>query len=187
MKMSKVAKMIGVDRRTIYNWVTHKSLEKFFSEDARNEGDRQLSEHDIFIANTINHLRRSITTDWNEIAEQLESGYIITDLSVGAAEVDTGKTPLQQFTRTLAIAQERDLAIKQLEVVQEKLQGIEELHKAEISEVRQQYEEKLNEEQQVRIKEIERLMREASERESKLSRELGKLEAKLELLQDEDK
>jgi DNA-binding transcriptional MerR regulator len=203
MKMSKVAKMVGVDRRTIYNWVTHKSLEKLFSKDARNSGKRYFNEEDIFIVNTIHHLRQNVTDNWEKIAEQIESGYIITDLSIGAVDVDTGKTPLQQFTRTLAIAQERDLAIQQLEEVQEKLEElaenhkaeikaiesehkvevktIESDHKAEIKAIESEYKAEIKEERQQSIGEI----RKAAERESKLSRELGKLEAKLELLQEQ--
>jgi len=183
MKMSKVAKMIGVDRRTIYNWVTHESLLHLFSEGARNEGDRELDEQDIFVVNTINHLRQNVTTDWEEIAEKIEEGYQVTELSIGATDVDTGKTPLQQFTRTLALAQERDAALKQLEEVRRELSEIEAHHEQKLDEVRQYYEEKLSEEQERRRAEVERLMREASEREGKLQRELGKLEAMLEMLQ----
>ena len=186
MKMSKVAKMIGVDRRTIYNWVTHELLSHLFSERARNEGDRDLDEQDIFVVNTINHLRQNVTTDWEEIAEKIEDGYQVTDLSIGAIEVDTGKTPLQQFTRTLAVAQERDVALKQLEEARQELEEIETRYEKKLQEVRQQYEEKLGDEQQRRREEVERLMREASEREGKLQRELGKLEAMLEMLQDQD-
>jgi len=47
--------------------------------------------------------------------------------------------------------------------------------------IRQQYEDRLNSEQQRSHDEIKRLMREASEREGKLQRELGKLEAMLEI------
>lgn len=178
--------MVGVDRRTIYNWVTHESLEHLFSERARNEGDRELNEQDIFVVNTINHLRQNVTTDWEEIAEKIEEGYQVTDLSIGAVDVDTGKTPLQQFTRMLAIAQERDIAIKQLEEVRKELREIETHYETKFDELRQQYEKKLGEEQQRRREEVERLMRDASEREGKLQRELGKLEAMLEILKDDE-
>lgn len=181
MKMSKVAKMIGVDRRTVYNWVMHESLTHLFSPGALNEGDRDLSENDIFVVNTVNYLRQNITTDWDEIARQIEDGYRITDLSISATEVDTGKTPLQQFTRTLAIAQERDLALKQLEEIKKELNETQANYELKLEELRQQYEDRLNSEQQRSHDEIKRLMREASEREGKLQRELGKLEAMLEI------
>jgi|GEM_PF-910145 len=184
MKMSKVAKMIGVDRRTIYNWVTHESLSHLFSESARNEGDRDLDEQDIFVVNTINHLRQHVTNDWEEIAEKIEDGYQITDLSIGATEVDTGKTPLQQFTRTLAIAQERDAALKQLEEAQKELREIEDRYENKLDQLREQYEARLEEERKRSREdaeherkhsrdEMERLLREIAE----LRYEIGKLES----------
>jgi DNA-binding ferritin-like protein len=184
MKMSKVAKMIGVDRRTIYNWVTHESLEHLFSEGAKNEGDRELSEQDIFVINTINYLRQNMTTDWDEIAERIEEGYQVTDLSIGAVDVDTGKTPLQQFTRTLAIAQERDAALKQLEEAQKELREIETRYETKLDELRDHYEAKLEEERKrgredvieerkQSREEMERLLREIAE----LRYEIGKLES----------
>jgi hypothetical protein len=148
MKMSKVAKMIGVDRSTIDNWIKRKDLEKFFSDNARNKGSRDLIEQDIFVANTINHLRKTFSSEWGEIAEELERGYLVTDLSIGAAEVDTGTTPVQQFTRSLAIAQERDLAIKQTAELQERFEAIEGVHKREVSDLRKEYEDKLDEKEQ---------------------------------------
>jgi len=183
MKMSKVAKMIGVDRRTIYNWVTHESLSHLFSESARNEGDRELDEQDIFVVNTINHLRQNVTTDWEEIAEKIEEGYQVTDLSIGATDVDTGKTPLQQFTRALAIAQERDAALKQLEEAQKELREIEDRYETKLDQLREQYEARLEEERKRAREdvehergrsreEMERLFREIAE----LRYEIGKLE-----------
>lgn len=184
MKMSKVAKMIGVDRRTIYNWVTHESLSHLFSEGARNEGDRELDEQDIFVVNTINHLRQNVTTDWQEIAEKIEEGYQVTDLSIGATNVDTGKTPLQQFARTLAIAQERDAALKQLEEAQKELREIEDRYETKLDQLREQYEARLEEERKRAREdvehergrsreEMERLLREIAE----LRYEIGKLES----------
>ena len=184
MKMSKVAKMIGVDRRTIYNWVTHESLSHLFSEGARNEGDRELDEQDIFVVNTINHLRQNVTTDWEEIAEKIEEGYQVTDLSIGATDVDTGKTPLQQFTRALAIAQERDAALKQLEEAQKEHSEIEGRYETKLDQLREQYEARLEEERKRAREdvehergrsreEMERLLREIAE----LRYEIGKLES----------
>lgn len=184
MKMSKVAKMIGVDRRTIYNWVTHQSLEHLFSEAARNEWDRDLDENDIFVINTINHLRQNVTTDWEKIAEKIEEGYQYTDFSIGAVDVDTGKTPLQQFTRALAVAHERDVALRKLEEVQKQLQEIEARHEARVDHLREQYEAKVEEERRRAkedvegerkrsMQEMERLLREIAD----LRYQIGRLES----------
>lgn len=163
MRMSKVAKLVGVDRRTIYNWITHESLSHLFSEEAKQEGDRDLSEKDIFVINTIHHLRKTLTNEWKEIAEKIESGYQVTELSVGASDVDTGKTPLQQFTRTLTIAQERDAALEQLESARQELKAM-----------REHYEKRLEEERSRGETRAEKLLREIAE----LRYEIGKLEEK---------
>jgi hypothetical protein len=193
MKMSKVAKMVGVNRRTILNWVTHKSLVAFFSAEARNEGDRELDEKDIFIINTIKDLRDNTTRDWEKIAQKIHDGYLVTDLSISAVEVDTGKTPLQQFTRTLAIAQERDLVVKQLEDVQGKLEVIEEIHKKEIRDLTTAHKAELKEEQQSKIdlmqassERLHEATKESSERENQLHNKIGQLEAELKFLKPDD-
>jgi DNA-binding transcriptional MerR regulator len=182
MKMSKVAKMVGVDRRTIYNWVTHKSLESLFSEGARNEGDRELNESDIFVVNTINYLRQNITTDWKEIAERIEDGYQVTELSIASMDVDTGKTPLQQFTRALSIAQERDSALKQLSEAQKELKEIDGRYETKLTELRDRYEVKLDDERKRSRSEMERLLREIAE----LRYEIGKLESNSPQPKDKD-
>lgn len=187
MKMSKVAKMIGVDRRTIFNWVTNENLEHLFSQGARNEGDRELDEQDIFVINTINHLRQHITTDWKEIAEKIESGYQVTDLSIGAVDVDTGKTPLQQFTRTLAIAQERDMALQQLEEARNELAQMKERNQERMEQLRDQYEKKLDRERQRAKEDLENERQQGREQIEKLFREIAELRYEIGKLENQSK
>ena len=175
MKMSKVAKMIGVDRRTIYNWVTNEHLTHLFSAGARNEGARDLNEQDIFAVNTINHLRQNVTTDWEEIAQKIDDGYQVTDLSIAAVDVDTGKTPLQQFARTLAIAQERDTALQQLVEAQQELEEIESRYETKLDEQKQQYEARLEEERQRAREDIDHERKRSREEMERLFREIAEL------------
>lgn len=160
MKLSKVGKMIGVSRRTVYNWVTHPSLEQFFSEEARKEGDRDLDEEDVLLIMTIKFLRDRVTTDWEEIAEKLEGGFRESNLSVGALEVDTGMTPLALMERNLILRQERDEALRQRDEAKGEIETIRVSHASE----------------------KERLMREIAE----LNREIGRLEARLEIATKND-
>ena len=185
MKMSKVAKMIGVDRRTIYNWVNHKALEHLFSEAARNEWDRDLDEHDIFVVNTINHLRQNVTTDWEKIAEKIEEGYQYTDFSIGAVDVDTGKTPLQQFTRALAIAHERDVALQKLEEVQKQLQEMEGRYEARLDHLREQYEAKVEEERRRAKEDVETERKRSMQEMERLLREIADLRYQIGRLESE--
>lgn len=178
MRLSKVAKLIGIDRKTIDNWINHDALNHLFSSESKKEGDRDVSESDIFTLNTIHYLRKNITTDWKEIAEKIEGGYQVTDLSIGATDVDVGKTPLQQFTRTLTIVQERDAALKRLAEVEEEMEQMREDHKRELEQERQASKKELeNEREKSEIAKgqlMERLLREIAE----LRYEIGKLEEK---------
>jgi hypothetical protein len=183
MKLAKVAKMIDADRRTVYNWVTDPMLKRFFSDSSQDEGDRELDEQDVIVANTIRFLRKDRTTTFEEIAKKLESGYRNTDLALGAVTVDTGKTPLQQFTRTLTVVQERDEAQKQLAEAERELVEAEARHGRELKELKENYEQRLDDErQQNRLtleaererynNKTESLLREIAE----LKYEIGKLE-----------
>lgn len=106
MKMGKVAKMIGVDRATVFNWIERPELKHLFSDDAKQGGDRELNENDIFILNTVNHMREYETKNWKEIAAKIEGGYVFHDMSLASADVDTGKTPVQQFSRTMQLSEQ---------------------------------------------------------------------------------
>jgi len=172
MKMSKVAKMVGVDRRTIYNWVQHPSLHHLFSKAAINEGDRELDERDIFVINTIAYLREHKVTEWGEIAKRIEDGYVVTGLPVSAAEVDTGRTPLQQYTYSAETKMQLDAANKRIIQLEDM-----------ILELKVEHRDELEAERQERSEEKEKLLREMGEREGKLLREIGQLEMKIQMLQ----
>jgi hypothetical protein len=183
MKLSKVAKMIGTDRRTVYNWILNPAIKRFFSDAALNEGDRELDERDIISVNTIAYLRKNVTTDWDEIAQKLEDGYTYSDLSIASVEVDTGKTPLQQFTRSLAIAQERDEALKQLEEAQKELAKIEELHGKEIHQLKSGYEQQLKDERERSKEDLQAQQQKYESKTEALLREIAELKFELGRLQ----
>lgn len=184
MRMSKVAKMVGISRRTIYNWIAHESLSHLFSQDAKREGERELNERDVFVINTIHHLRQHVTTDWDEVAQKIEDGYLVTDLSIGATDVDTGKTPIQQFTRTITIAQERDAALKQLEEAQIELKAMEESHEAEIERLRQEHREQLQEERDRGLERYESERERSDQRTDRLMREIAELKYEIGKLEE---
>ena len=76
MKTGKVADMLGVDQKTILNWVDRSDFEKFFSADARGKGrtmGRSFDETEIVILNTI-RVERQKNTDWTDIARLLDDG-----------------------------------------------------------------------------------------------------------------
>lgn len=166
--LSTVGKMVGVSRKTVFNWIEHPSLKHLFSEEAKNDGNRIMNENDLFITNTINFLRENGIREWDEIAEKIEDGYRVTELSLAAAEVDTGLTPAELFAKTLMMTQERDLAIKQRDEAYENLERLRQQHKEELKNQREDLEHRYD-------TTVERLQ----EQIAKLNRELGRLEAKL--------
>jgi DNA-binding transcriptional MerR regulator len=98
MKTGKVADMLGVDQKTITNWVDRVDFEKFFSPEARGKGrsmGRLFDENEIVILNTI-RLERQKNTDWPDIARLLDNGVRDTNLPVSALLVDS-PAPLVQY------------------------------------------------------------------------------------------
>jgi len=169
MKMSKVAKMIGLDRRTIWNWVEHEKLKHLFSEEAKNQGRRELNERDIFVINTIAHLRERGTFDWDEIARQINGGYVVTGLALGALEVDTGRTPIQQFTYAAEAKFQLEAANNQLMLLRDEMLELKLEHRNELETQRRDHAE-----------EKEKLLREMGEKVSQLMRQIGRLEGQVE-------
>ena len=166
--LSIVGKMVGVSRKTVFNWIEHESLKHLFSEEAKDDGNRLLNENDLFIINTINFLRENGTREWDEIAEKIETGYRITDLSIAASEVDTGLTPAELFAKTLAITQERDLVMQQRDQALAKMEELHDLYKEELKEQRARIEERFDD-----------IIERQQEQIAKLNREIGRLEGKL--------
>jgi len=86
--------------------------------------------------------------------------------------------PLQQFTRTLTIVQERDAALKRLAEVEEEMEQMREDHKRELEQERQASKKELEKEREkseiAKGQLMERLLREIAE----LRYEIGKLEEK---------
>ena len=178
-KPSKAGKMIGVSRRTVLNWIDHEQLKHLFSAEARNEGSRALNENDLFIVNTINFLRDNGTRDWDEIAEQIEGGYRITDLSLAASEVDTGRTPSELFAKTLALSQERDLAIEQRDKAIKDLNSLRDQHKEELKQLREEIEDRYDETIDKMQGRHNDTIKELQDQINRLNRELGRLEGRL--------
>jgi len=180
MKMSKVAKMIGVDRRTIWNWVEHEKLKHLFSEEAKNQGKRELDERDIFVINTIAHLRERGTFDWDEIARQLDGGFLVTGLSIAALDVDTGRTPIQQFTYAAEAKFQLEAANNQLMLLRDEMLELKLEHRSELETERREHAHELEVERHNHAEEKEKLLREMGEKVSQLMRQIGRLEGQVE-------
>lgn len=176
MKTVQAARMLGVDPKTIANWLNNPVLNKFFSDSASGRDgspSREIADGDLTILNTIRVLVEPMPTnkrDWYAIADALERGIENAELPPEAALFDNRVPPIQRFTKTLAlqqqvkelqnavafVTQQKDLEISRL---QERILAIE-AHAAQ---------------------EKESLLRELARLEAEKNREIGKLEGQLEM------
>lgn len=171
MKTGKVAKVFGIDRKTVSNWTDMPQFKAYFTPEAQaiNRTQREYTEPDILVLNTIRVLRQK-GLDWDEIAAALAADERERELPPSAMLVET-TAPIAQYGRIVELQTALEAAEEQIEELQEE---IERLRAAIDTRVYAQQER------------VERLMREANEREGKLQREIGKLEAIIDMLRSKD-
>ncbi len=170
MKTGKVAKAFGIDRKTVSNWTDTPQLKKYFTPDALgvDRTQREYTEPDLLVINTI-RVMRARGDDWDNIAAALERGERERELPASAMLVET-TAPIAQYGRIVELQTALESAEEQ----------IEELHD-EIGRLREEAAQR----DRVHHERIERLLLEASDREGKLQREIGKLEATLEMFRQQ--
>jgi DNA-binding transcriptional MerR regulator len=171
MKTGKVAKAFGIDRKTVSNWTDMDQLKRFFTDEALGIGrsQRNYLEPDLLVINTI-RVMRAESRDWDDIAASLERGERETELPASAMLVET-TAPIAQYGRIVELQTALEAAEEQTVLMQER---IKELNQNMI------------EREQSHQERIERILREATDREGKLQREIGKLEAMIEMVQQEN-
>jgi DNA-binding transcriptional MerR regulator len=171
MRTGEAAKILGIDRTTIYNWVAVPLLTKFFSPAARGEDgatQRILTESDVLVLNTIRAQRTSGNADWEEIAVMLESGYREQEFPQNAISADPRTIPLPQAevsAKAMATVAERDAALARVDELLERVHDLE----GRLEEAEREKDE---------IKET--LLREIGD----MQRQIGKLEGQLEMYRD---
>ncbi|MEO8395448.1 MAG: hypothetical protein ABI700_20815 [Chloroflexota bacterium] len=150
MKTGEAAKLLGIDPKTIINWIDRVEFTKYFSPTARKEGIKQriLTDNDFAVLNTIRHATTDGNTAWVDIAAIIDSGELERDIPTNAAFADTRTVPepqVRESMRALQIAAERDQLALQVGNMQARIDDLEQ---------------KLQNEQSGRRDDIERLMRE---------------------------
>jgi len=162
MKSGKAAKALGIDPKTVKAWTDE--FAEFFSEDARGAGRTQRFYHpeDLIILNTI-RVERSQRVEPEKIHVMLRSGSRNSNFPAEYYTVE-GDSAIVQFT--------------QLAMLRTQLADRE----AEITRVRQEKDAEVERLQRERNEERDRLMGEIA----KLNREIGKLQAKIEILTEDD-
>lgn len=171
MRTGEAAKILGIDRTTIYNWADTPELKKFFSANATGEDgstQRLLTESDVLVLNTIRMQRSKGNRLWADIAQVLESGYRDQQFPQNAISGDPRTIPLpqaEQSAKAVGTMAERDGALARVE---------------ELTEQVRELSAKLSESEKARYEDREKLLREIGE----LRHQLGRLEGQLEMYRD---
>ncbi len=114
MKTGEAAHMLGIDPKTIVNWINNPALSKYFSPTARKEDglkQRLLTDNDVAILNTVRHASAGGRANWTEIADIVESGNLERDIPQNAGFNDTRMVPepqARESVRAAATLAERD-------------------------------------------------------------------------------
>lgn len=117
MKTGEVAKMMGLNPKTITNWTDQEDLTPYFSEDARRDdgsgGQREYLEEDILVINTI-RIHKTRQNTWRDVAKILATGHREVDMPI-TATLTKSISPADQVAAMMLIKAERDTALAQLQ------------------------------------------------------------------------
>jgi DNA-binding transcriptional MerR regulator len=182
MRTGEAAKILGVDRKTIRNWIDDYGLQKYFSLSALGEDgaiQRVLTESDLLVLNTIRAQKVAGVYDWAQIALYLETGEREREFPQNAISADPRTIPVDQAhqsARAMATVAERDAAVSR---IRELLDENEEL-RAMI----ERLEREKDEMKEALLREITRVQEPLLREIAELQRQLGKLEGQLEMYRD---
>jgi len=146
MRSGEAAKILGVDRNTIYNWTQNPDLSRFFSSSARMEdgsAQRILTQSDLLVLNTIRTKRGQGIFDWKEIAAVLESGERFQEFPQNAISGDPRTVPVyqaEQSVKAMATLTERDQILENFAKAEKEIarrQEIEEQLRAQVAELQE--------------------------------------------------
>lgn len=161
MKTGEIAKMMGLNPKTITNWTDQEELRMFFGDGAKIDEtsgkQRDYSSEDVLVINTV-RVHKTRRNTWKDVASLLMTGYRETELPASAALTKT-ISPADQMAAMMALKAERDTAQAQLEDA-----------RLEIERLRNE----LKEQRDGTMKDI-----------IELNKEIARLELRLELLRDE--
>jgi DNA-binding transcriptional MerR regulator len=117
MKTGEIAKMMGLNPKTITNWTDQKDLNYFFTDGARRNDEsssqRDYADEDVLVINTI-RVHKTRQNTWSDVAQILHTGHRETDLPITASLTKT-ISPADQLASMMAIKAERDTALAQLQ------------------------------------------------------------------------
>lgn len=173
MKTGKVAKVFGIDRKTVTNWTDMPQFKKFFTSEARgiDRTQRDYIEPDLLVINTIRSLRNQ-GMNWDEIAAALNSGERERELPASAMLVET-TAPIAQYGRIVELQTALEATEEQVELLQEEVERLREELQKRVDSVREDERQRAQEREQRLLDEI-----------INLNRQMVRLEIRVEMLQE---
>jgi DNA repair exonuclease SbcCD ATPase subunit len=173
----EAARGLGVNARTIANWMKHPKLRSFFSKTALGEDGtlvRTIMDEDFRVLNTIRELTAGLPNNaknWESVAERLASGYRTDNFPPEAAMVRSSVVPLVQAVRhaeSEARANSSEIQVQELQKELDKTRGrLDELTQKNL-EMTQEYLQKNLEMSQEYLREIADLRQKLGEHEAEL-------------------
>jgi DNA-binding transcriptional MerR regulator len=165
VKVGELARQLGVDRTTIYEWLKVDGVNRFLSSAARGEENMQrfFSSEDADVINTIRHFKhqnRHMT--WEEIVRQLEDGVRIQQYPSSSLRMDSRVVSVPQAEQAVELAKlqaERDAALAMVDDLRDKLSEVQ--------------------------REKDEIRKEMMQQIADLNRQIGRLEGKLESRRDD--
>lgn len=170
MRIGKVCKALGgIDNDTIKNWIERPELAKFFSPTAHGDGvtQRDITESDLIVLNTVRSLRVTGTTDWVDIAARLDGGYRDAALPMEAAFVE-GTASVQVYNNSLALTKELNETRELVSTLRAEIERLQNDRIADLKEMYREQREELKREQQEHQEERDRIREQLSEANIKL-------------------
>lgn len=132
MKTGKVAQIFNRDPKTILNWT--QEVTEFLSDGAVLRGSggktqREYTEADIVVLNTVEALRRDGMNNWDDIRAALRSGQRVTELPPGMATVGTGESSLVIYQRMVQLQAVHETTLEKLAEAEERINTLEQAAK----------------------------------------------------------
>jgi hypothetical protein len=175
MRTGKVSKALGIDQKTITNWLNRDELKDLFSVGAQMESgksQRDFNMDDQLILNTIRHFRTDQgEDDWEKIAAEVRSGFRQTEMPDSFYTTET-TTSMQVYTQMIEIKNQLDL----ITIERDQL-------RTELEKERGRSQTQLDKEREKSQTQLDKQVEDRRRVESELNREIGKLLGRLETLQ----
>jgi hypothetical protein len=189
MKTGKVAKALGIDLKTVTNWIQRNELKDFFSPGAKLESgktQRDFDFNDQVLLNTIRYFRgEQGEKDWEKIASEIRSGYRQTEMPDSFYTTET-TTSMQVYIQMLDVKNRLEIISSERDQLRDALEAERARFDTALEKERTRLQ---NESDRDRIRlqgELDKERIDRREKESDLNREIGRLLGQLDFLQQKD-